>query len=109
MKNLESTNQGNNYVTFTYVAMILYAAFALLLGAGDVSAFTVPTSGFGIDIYTKINAILTGPIGFITAIGLMVYGALQIMSNWVITLLCIVAGTAILKASALVQALGVTI
>lgn len=74
-------------------------------------AFTAPTTGdFGYDIYDiAVNQILGGPIGFIGAIALIVWGATKLMTNWMITVVCVIAGTILIRADALVQTLGATV
>lgn len=74
-------------------------------------AFTAPTSGqFAFDVYDiAVNQILGGPIGFIGAIFLIVWGATKMVTNWVITVVCVIAGTILIRADALVQTLGAVI
>lgn len=94
-------------------------AFApvMLLSPGIVLAFTMPTATsaagggrpLGWEIYQQVEEILEGPAGVISAIGLMVFGAFQIMNNWVITLLCVIAGTVIMNVENLLTAIGAVI
>ena len=84
----------------------------LLLGASTgVTAFTAPAVGdFGYDIYDiVVNQILNGPIGFIGGVALIVFGATKIMTNWMLTILCIIAGTILIRAADLVVTLGAMI
>jgi hypothetical protein len=86
-------------------------AIALLLASGMAGAFTAPATGdFGYDVYDiVVNQILNGPIGFIGGVALIVLGATQIMKNWMMTILCIIAGTVLIRAEALVVTLGATV
>jgi len=92
------------------LALALCLAVALL-GSGMASAFSAPAVGdFGYDVYDiVVNQILTGPIGFIGGVALIVFGATQIMKNWFSTILCIIAGTVLIRADALVVTLGYTV
>lgn len=89
------------------------AVFAALLSVAPsmALAFTAPTAGdFGYDVYDiVVNKILQGPIGFVGAVALMVWGGTKVTQNWMLTILCIVAGTIIIKADALVVTLGAVI
>jgi uncharacterized protein YacL len=89
------------------IGMMLLAVAALLV-SGMAAAFTAPAAGdFGYDVYDiVVNQILNGPIGFIGGLFLIVFGATQIMKNWVMTILCIIAGTVLIRAEALVVTLG---
>jgi hypothetical protein len=79
-----------------------------LLASSMATAFTAPATGdFGYDVYDiVVNQILNGPIGFIGGVALIVLGATQIMKNWMMTILCIIAGTVLIRAEALVVTLG---
>jgi hypothetical protein len=83
----------------------------LMLVSAIASAFTAPAAGdFGYDIYDiVVNQILNGPIGFIGGVALIVFGATKIMTNWMMTILCIIAGTILIRAADLVVTLGATI
>lgn len=84
---------------------------AMLLVSGLAAAFTAPAAGdFGYDVYDiVVNQILNGPIGFIGGVALIVFGATKIMSNWMMTILCIIAGTILIRADDLVVTLGAVI
>ena len=79
-----------------------------MLLSSVASAFTAPATGdFGYDVYDiVVNQILNGPIGFIGGVALIVFGATQIMKNWFSTILCIIAGTVLIRAESLVVTLG---
>jgi hypothetical protein len=92
-----------------YVAMA--SVVLLMLVSSFAMAFTAPAVGdFGYDIYDiVVNQILNGPIGFIGGIALIVFGATKIMQNWMMTILCIIAGTVLIRADDLVVTLGAVI
>lgn len=89
----------------------LFLATLFSFIAGPAMAFTAPTAGsFGYDIYDiVVLQILGGPIGFIGAVALIVWGATKVMTNWMITILCVIAGTILIKADSLVKTLGAVI
>ncbi len=89
---------------FSLALLMIVALFISSIAA----AFTAPAAGdFGYDVYDiVVNQILNGPIGFIGGLFLIVFGATQIMKNWVMTILCIIAGTVLIRAEALVVTLG---
>ena len=91
-------------------AMLLFVTAGLMLSA-IAGAFTAPAVGdFGYDIYDiVVNRILNGPIGFIGGVALIVFGATKIMTNWMMTILCIIAGTILIRADDLVVTLGAVI
>ena len=85
--------------------------WASLLKMTAAMAFATPAAGsFGFDVYDiVVNQILGGPIGFVGGVALIVWGGAQVIKNWVITVLAIVAGTIIIRADTLVTSLGATI
>ena len=90
------------------VLAIPAAFFAALLMTGVAAAFTAPAAGsFGFDVYDiVVNQILNGPIGFIGGVILIVFGATQIIKNWMMTIMCVIAGTVLIRAEDLVITLG---
>lgn len=88
--------------------LVLLATAALCLAAPSALAFTAPSTGdFGYDLYDiVVLKILGGPIGFIGAVALIVWGATKIMTQWMITIACIIAGTILIKAEGIVTTLG---
>jgi hypothetical protein len=84
------------------------AAMWMLGLAGFASAFTAPAVGdFAYDAYDiVVNQILNGPIGFIGGVLLIVWGVTRIMSNWMMAILCIIAGSILVRADDLVVTLG---
>ena len=91
--------------------VFLLITTALCLFAPSALAFTAPTAGdFGYDLYDiVVLKMLGGPIGFIGAVALIVWGATKIMTQWMITIACIVAGTILIKAEGIVTTLGALI
>jgi len=87
------------------IALLLVA---MLMVSSIAAAFTAPAAGdFGYDVYDiVVNKILNGPIGFIGGLFLIVFGVTQIMKNWMMTILCIIAGTVLIRAEAMVVTLG---
>jgi hypothetical protein len=90
--------------TLNAMAMALCA----MLVAASAGAFTAPAAGsFGFDVYDiVVNQILNGPIGFIGGVILIVFGATQIIKNWMMTIMCVIAGTVLIRAEDLVITLG---
>jgi len=92
---------------------LMMALFAVLLAtiavaAWPVMAFTAPAAtSLGYSVYTVVvTQLLGGPIGFVGGVILIVWGATQVMKQWLITVLCIIAGTVIIKAQTIVTSLG---
>ena len=83
-------------------------ASLLTLASLTATAFTAPAAGsFGYDIYDiVVNQILGGPIGFIGGVFLIVFGATKVMTQWMMTVLCVIAGTILIRADDLVVTLG---
>lgn len=79
--------------------------------AGHAMAFTAPAAGaFGYDVYDiAVNQILGGPIGFIGAVALIVWGATKMMTNWMITVVCVIAGSILIRAEDMVTTLGAVV
>lgn len=92
-------------------AVLMLVVVVGVLMSAIASAFTAPAVGdFGYDIYDiVVNQILNGPIGFIGGVALIVFGATKIMTNWMLTILCIIAGTILIRADDLVVTLGAVI
>lgn len=89
----------------------LAMALALMVTGGYAAAFTAPSSGtLGYDVYNVVvNQLLSGPIGFVGAVILIVWGASQVMKQWLITVLCVIAGTVIIKCQSIVTTLGAVV
>lgn len=93
-----------------YFLGVLFATISLAKMSAAM-AFATPAAGsFGFDVYDiVVNQILGGPIGFVGGVALIVWGGSQVIKNWVITILAIIAGTIIIRADTLVTSLGATI
>ena len=89
----------------------LYLVTLLSLFGGQAMAFTAPAAGdFGYDVYDiAVNQILGGPIGFIGAVALIVWGATQMMKSWMITVVCVIAGSILIRAEDMVTTLGAVV
>jgi hypothetical protein len=83
-------------------------ALGMMMLAATAGAFAAPAAGsFGYDVYDiVVNQILNGPIGFIGGVILIVFGATQIIKNWMMTIMCVIAGTVLIRAEDLVITLG---
>lgn len=99
------------------IRKILTALAALVSTAGmmlvpvTAHAFSLPEAGsFGYDVYEiVIIKMLGGPIGWVGAGILLVWGISQIMKQWIITVMCVVGATAIVKVTTILQSLGAVI
>lgn len=77
-------------------------------------AITAPVAGvggaadpLGYQIFdVAVNKILKGPIGFVAGVGIIGFGAMQVMKAWPIALMSVLGGSAMLKADAIVTSLG---
>jgi hypothetical protein len=91
------------------------ALAAVLVGGALLSpmanAFVAPAAGsFGFDIYdVVVNQILAGPIGFVAGVVLIVWGATQLMRSWMTTIMCVIAGTILIKAVTILTSLGAVV
>ena len=92
-----------------------FAVLALVCGgvwAGNAAVgFTAPAAGtFGYDIYdVVVTQILSGPIGFVGGVVLIVWGASQLMRSWMTTIMCVIAGTVLIKAVTILTSLGMLV
>jgi hypothetical protein len=85
---------------------------ALAMICGDVFAITAPATGsFAFDVYDlAVTKILKGPIGFVSGLSAIVFGAfLAIQSKILPCLLCLLAGGIIIKADTITVSLGMMI
>jgi hypothetical protein len=89
-------------------ALALYLGASAMATAMAAQAFAVPANGsLGYDVYdVVVNQLAAGPIGYAGAIILMIWGASLVMKQWLVTVMCVIAGTVIIKAQAIVQSLG---
>ena len=90
---------------------IMLLALGSLLSANAAMAFTAPEAGsFGFDIYdVVVTQILSGPIGFVGGVVLIVWGASQLMRSWMTTIMCVIAGTVLIKAVTILTSLGMVV
>ena len=89
-------------------------SFVAALGAlftVSVFALAVPDAAdLGYAIYdTVVNDILSGPIGFVGGVLLVVLGAVNITESWLLAVGCIISGSAVIQADAIVASLGMPI
>ncbi|GEM_PF-1197095 len=89
-------------------AFVVALSLAWILTSQSSQAFTAPAAGsLGYDVYNLVvNSLLGGPIGFVGAIMVIVWGAFQVMKNWIITIATLICGTVVLKAQSIVTSLG---
>jgi len=94
----------NRYST----GMLVVLALVLGLSSEAAMAFTAPTAGsFGYDIYDiVITKMLRGPLGWVGAAMLLIWGISQIMNQWLITVVCVIGATCIIKISTILTSLG---
>ncbi len=71
-------------------------------------AFTAPAAGdFGYDAYDIFfNKMVDGPLGWIGAGILVFWGLSKVMQQWMMTLLCMISASAIIKWETLLTSLG---
>lgn len=74
-------------------------------------AFATPAAGsFGYDVYDiVVIKMLGGPLGWVGAALLLVWGISNIMKQWLITVVCVVGATCIIKVTTILTSLGATI
>jgi len=93
---------------------------AVVITASVGAVMTMPTLAHAItapantdlayDIYdVAVNKILNGPVGFVTAVAAIGWGATQVMKAWPIALMSILGGSAIINADTIVTSLGALI
>ncbi len=91
----------------------LFALFATLLSfvTAPAMAFTAPAAGsFGYDVYDiVIVKMLGGATGWVGAAMLLIWGISNIMKQWLITVVCVVGATMIIKITTILTSLGATI
>lgn len=86
----------------------MFALMLLSLVSAPSFAFTVPSStSFGYAVYDIVIAkMLQGPLGWVGAALLVVWGISNIMKQWLITVVCIVGATCIIKVTTILTSLG---
>jgi len=99
--------------TLSAVRIQVAAFLGLLMSmfAAPAMAFTTPTAGsFGYDIYDiVITKMLAGPLGWVGAAMLLIWGISNIMKQWLITVVCVVGATCIIKITTILTSLGAVI
>ena len=93
----------------TWLAMTL--AMLSSVFTGSAFAFTAPAAGsFGYDLYDIVVVkMLGGPLGWVGAVMLVIWGVSNIMKQWLITVVCVIGATCIVKMSTILTSLGATI
>jgi hypothetical protein len=89
-----------------YMAGVLIALNAV---SPMALAMTKPAdaNGFGHFVYDiAVNKIAQGPIGFVGAMFTIVYSAIHITKNWMLSVLGIIGGTVLIKADKIVESMG---
>ena len=86
----------------------------MLLGtmlASPAMAFTAPAAGsFGYDAYDLVvNKGCGGPLGWVGAAFLMIWGISNIMKQWLITVVCAIGAALIVKLPTVLTSLGALI
>lgn len=97
--------------TLRLQVLVFLGMTMMFLLSGTASAFTVPSTGtFGYDIYDiVITKMLAGPLGWVGAAMLLIWGISNIMKQWLITVVCVVGATCIIKITTILTSLGVII
>jgi hypothetical protein len=74
-------------------------------------AIGIPVStDFAYDLYdVGVNKVLKGPIGFVGGVACLVASAATITKNWILSVIGVLGGTAIIKADTLVKSMGMLI
>jgi len=91
------------------IAGAVGAAFILLLGTGVAHAVTSPAQGsFAYDVYDiAVNKMLKGPIGFVSGMAAMVFGAVAAIQQRVMAAVpAVLGGAMLLKADSILTSLG---
>jgi hypothetical protein len=98
------------YETFTGPKKATQTFIAMLAALFTASAFAlaVPQVGdLGYAIYdTVVNQILSGPIGFVGGVLLIVLGAVNVTKSWMLAVGCVISGSAVIQADTIVTSLG---
>ena len=92
------------------VGAVTFAALAIMIPEVAMALRTPDSSKFAYEVYdVAVNSILKGPIGFVGGVATIVVSAASIAKNWVMALLGIVGGTAVMKADTIVTSMGMMI
>jgi hypothetical protein len=94
---------------FSSLMLLVLIALLALLPTGAF-AFTLPTTGFGFELYdVVVNDGIKGPLGTMAGVVAMVIGAGAAISNKIMAAVpCVVGGGAILMADSLLEGMGLT-
>lgn len=86
----------------------LMTAILAFFTVGVATAFVQPVAGdFGFEIYDiVVNQMIGGPIGYIAAILVVLWGISQIFKQWMIGIMAFVVAGIIIQADTLIQTLG---
>ena len=98
--------------SFSLFGLIVFAFAFVSMFDADAHAIVAPAAGtFGYDLYDlAVNEILKGPIGFVSGVAAVIFGAfLAIQTKILPCLLCMLAGGMIIKADAITVTLGMVI
>ena len=97
--------KGSKGVTIAMLATVL------ALMSVEALAFTTPaTTTFGYAIYdTVVVKMIGGPLGWVGAAFLLIFGIANIMKQWLITVVCVVGATCIIKLPTILTSLGATV
>lgn len=84
---------------------------SLMIFASTAQAFVTPAAGsFGYSVYdTVVLKMLGGPLGWVGAALLLVWGIANIMKQWMLTIMCVVGATCIIKITTILTSLGATL
>lgn len=102
---------------WTKVAMAIGVVATAAILPEIAHAIAIPVAGvggapnpLGYEIYdVAVNKMLNGPVGFVAGVGIIGFGAMQIMKAWPLALLGVLGGSAMLKADDIVTTLGALI
>ena len=88
-----------------------FAVMLASLFAAPAFAFTTPAAGsFGFAIYDiVIVKMLGGPIGWVGAAALLVWGVSKVMTQWMLTVMCVIGATVLIKVSTILTSLGAVV
>ncbi len=90
-------------------ALILGLWVTMFIAPAAVYAVTAPTTGsFAYDVYDiAVEKLLKGPVGFVSGVAAMIFGAVTAISGRVLpSVLPILGGAMLLKADAIVNSMG---
>lgn len=92
--------------------LLSLAGVLVVLAAQQVLALTAPASGsFAYDMYDiTVNKMLKGPVGFVSGIAAIAFGAANLIQSKIMTAVpAILGGALLLKADTVVTSLGMIV